>query len=84
LFPDTVGGLIGVNSWAIALAGAVVFFAVLYWLAHGMRCPGCGVNLLWYGLSHAKSGNWLDWLFNQSVCPKCGYRAAGKSASIDH
>jgi hypothetical protein len=83
LFPETVSGLIGLSSWSIALSGAVVFFALLYWLAYGLRCPKCRVNLFWYGLSHAKSGNWLDWIFKQSVCPKCGYRAMGKSVSTD-
>jgi hypothetical protein len=83
LFPETVSELIGVSSWPIALAGAVIFFVLLYWLAYGLRCPSCRVNLFWYGLGHAKSGSWLDWIFKQSVCPKCGYRATGKSASTD-
>jgi hypothetical protein len=81
LFPGTVSELIGVSSWPIALAGAVIFFVLLYWLAYGLRCPGCRVNLFWYGLGHAKSGSWLDWILKQSVCPKCGYRATGESAS---
>jgi hypothetical protein len=57
LFPETVSGLIGVSSWSIELVGAIVFFALLYWLAYGLKCPGCGVNLFWYGLGHTKSGN---------------------------
>jgi len=83
LFPEKLSGLLGVSSWVIALAGAIVFFALLYWLAYGLRCPSCRVNLFWYGFGHAKSGNWLDWIFRQSVCPKCGYRATGKSATTE-
>jgi hypothetical protein len=74
LFPETLSGLFGLASWSIALAGAIVFVVLLYWLAHGLRCPACRVNLFWYGLGHAPFGNWLDWLLKQSVCPKCGYR----------
>jgi hypothetical protein len=80
LFPQTVSGWIGTSSWVIELGGAIVFIVLLYWLAHGLKCPGCGVNLFWYGLGHAKSGNWLDWLLRQSVCPKCGYRESGEPA----
>jgi hypothetical protein len=79
LFPDTVSRLIGMSSWSVELVGAIVFVVLLYWLAHGLKCPGCGVNLFWYGLGHAKSGNWLDWLLKQSACPKCGYRATEES-----
>jgi hypothetical protein len=81
LFPETVGRLLGVSTLVSGLGGAIVFVVVLYWLAQGLKCPGCGINLFWYGLGHAKSGNWLDWLLKQSTCPKCGYRSVHESAS---
>jgi hypothetical protein len=79
LLPDTLSGWIGISSWLLELAAAIVFFVLLYWLAYGLRCPGCGINLFWYGLGRAGSGNWLEWMLRQSTCPKCGYRAGGGS-----
>lgn len=73
LFPESVGRLIGVDSWIPSVGGIVLFGVTLFLLAHGLKCPGCGINLFWYALAHAKNANWLDWMFKQSVCPKCGY-----------
>jgi ribosomal protein S27AE len=81
LFPETLGNLVGVSAWWIELTGAILFFALLYWLASGMKCPGCGANLFWYGLGHAKYGDWLNWMFKQSACPKCGHRPSAPTAS---
>jgi DNA-directed RNA polymerase subunit RPC12/RpoP len=74
LFSESVGGWIGVSSGYVGLAGALVLVVLLFTLARALRCPRCRVNLFFYALGHAKSANWLDWLLNQSVCPKCGYR----------
>ena len=54
LFPEAGSRLFGVNPWVVELSGAMAFFALLYWLAHGFKCPGCGVNLFWHSLGHAK------------------------------
>ncbi len=81
LFAEPISRLIAVSSWYLELAGALTFIVLLYWLAQGLKCPGCRVNLFWYALGHAKSGNWLDWLLKQSVCPKCGHRESNEHAS---
>jgi hypothetical protein len=73
LFPEFVGGLLGVDAWILGVVGVVLFGLILFLLAHGLKCPGCRINLFWYGIAHAKYANWLDWILKQSVCPKCGY-----------
>jgi DNA-directed RNA polymerase subunit RPC12/RpoP len=78
LLPDQLGSIVGRESWQIELFGVVLFAGVLIWLARGMKCPACGVNLFWHAVGHAKSGNWLDSLFRESKCPKCGH-GAGKT-----
>lgn len=78
LFSEAVGEFIGVNSRLLELVSAVFFFSTLYWLAYGAKCPGCGINLFWYGLANAKNANWVNWILMQPSCPKCGYRETGK------
>jgi hypothetical protein len=80
LFPGYISALVGLDSLPVGLSGLLIFGVGTFWLAHWLKCPGCGINLFLYGLNHAKYGNWLEWLFKQSVCPKCGYRATGESA----
>ncbi len=75
LFPQVLSEMIGAASWIVELIAVVAVVVLIYWLAAGLKCPSCGVNLFWYGLGHAKYGNWLDWLLTQSTCPKCGYTA---------
>lgn len=74
LFPGAIGNLIGVSAWIVELSGVPGAFGTLWWLAYGMKCPSCGINLFWYAVGYAKNLNWLDWVFHQSVCPKCGYK----------
>jgi hypothetical protein len=73
LFPGTASKTIGVSEWQVAIAGIVFFAVIIFWLARGMKCPACGVNLFWHAFGHAKYGNWLDWLLRGTSCPKCGY-----------
>lgn len=81
LFPGAASGPLGVSAWVLE-SGAVSGFAVLlYWLARGLKCPKCGVNLLWHVFGHAKYGNWLEWMLGLSACPKCGYRETPSAGS---
>jgi len=77
IFAESIAARAGIESWIVGLGGIVVFALVLFSMARGLTCPGCGVNLFWYGFAHARNANWLDWMFKQSVCPKCGYSEAG-------
>ena len=74
LFPQVLSSMIGTTSWVVELIAVGAFVVLIYWLASGMKCPACRVNLFWYGLGRAKYGNWLEWLLTQSSCPKCGHK----------
>lgn len=74
LFGGTVSGWLGVDEVPTKLLGLAVFVISLYWVASNLKCPACGLNLLWYAFGHAKDANWLEWLLHQTECPKCGHR----------
>src|SRR5689334_12945344 len=74
LFPQPLANLFGVDAWIAAAICAMAFGSSFWILAHGMKCPACGVNLFWHGLGNAKYGNWLRWMKTLSLCPKCGFR----------
>ena len=81
LFPGFFSALFGVAEWLIALLGVVAFATLSFWMAYGMRCPVCRLNLFWYAVGHAKSGNWLNWLLSETTCPQCGY-SSGKGEKV--
>jgi hypothetical protein len=74
LFSEAISELVGMESWILSLIGVALFAFVLFFVAHGIKCPSCKVNLFWYGLANAKHANWFDWMLNQVECPKCRYR----------
>lgn len=78
LLGEQISGAIGLDSWAVQLLGAVVFFVTLLVLAQGGKCPSCRTNLLFYAIGNTPGGNWLEWLRNAKNCPKCGFKSPAK------
>ena len=70
-----LGGLtvIASNQTAIlvVLAGIVFGVASFVYSCSAIRCPSCGARWVWLGISGKSTGQWLNWLLNQSSCPKC-------------
>ena len=62
------GGSTKIAAWAL-LVGLLSMPAT--WFA--LRCPKCGARWLWMAVSKQKSLQWLDWLYAQKVCPRCGH-----------
>jgi hypothetical protein len=88
LFPSFIGSLLRLEPWSIAAAGVLALLMGIFWSASGTKCPGCNLNLLWHGMTHAKNADWFTWVVNASACPRCGYpesdhseRRAGKAQS---
>lgn len=73
LFPEFLGDRLRLESWQVGAAGLFIFVCVLIWMAYGVKCPGCGVNLFLHAVGYTKGGNWLHWLLHADTCPKCGY-----------
>jgi hypothetical protein len=54
-----------------AVAVAVLAFT---WTCLVVRCPGCGLRLLWYAVSKLPHSSWLTWVFQFTECPGCQQR----------
>ena len=80
-FGGTLSGWLGVDAVPTKLLGLAVFVISLYWLASNLKCPACGLNLLWHAFGNAKDANWLGGLLHQTVCPRCGYQQKSHAGS---
>jgi len=74
LFPMKFAQIFAVDPIAINLAALSLTLAALVGASLSIRCPKCGLSLVWHGLSQEKIGEWLSWLLNVRVCPRCGFR----------
>lgn len=64
----------------VVIGGVFLGLASFVYGCFAIRCPNCGVRWVWLGVSGKSSGQWLEWLLNQSSCPKCEYVASGENA----
>lgn len=76
LFSGSIGSVVKLQPWHIAVAGLFALVVGLYWSASGARCPSCRLNLLWHGMAHARHADWFTWLVAVRSCPRCGYSAS--------
>ena len=79
LFPGLISSLLKLEAWAAVAAGTLALLMGIYWSASGAKCPSCGLNLLWYGMTHAKNADWFTWVVNARSCPRCDYPKSGRS-----
>jgi hypothetical protein len=56
------------------IIGFTVLAALLFgWAMLSVRCPRCGVRLLWKAAREHSPGEWLRWLGELRRCPACEY-----------
>lgn len=79
LFSGSIGSVLKLQSWLIAVVGLLALVVGLYWSASGAKCPSCRLNLLWHGMTHAQNADWFTWLVTVRSCPRCGYPASDRS-----
>ena len=72
-FDQQLSASIGVARHLPAFVGTVLGFATLGVSVVAVRCPECGVSLVWFALSKKTVTGWLAWLLDETTCPKCGY-----------
>ena len=41
------------------------------WLCLTVRCPRCGVRILWLAVRSRPANDWFPWLISLTSCPKC-------------
>ena len=77
-----VGAYLGIHASAVELVGLAFGVITLIVGCLIIRCPSCGLSLLWHALSKKSLAKWLEWLLDVQTCPRCGFsHAAAPSES---
>lgn len=71
--PNNVANAVGASPVAVTLGSVALGVAVLIGATLSVRCPACGLSLVWYALSKQAHHAWLSWLLDTKACPRCGF-----------
>lgn len=63
------------------MVGAVVNLAAMAYHSRAIRCPRCGYNLSWHGVSKVSLTGGSKWLLELDACPQCGLAPAAEAVS---
>ena len=78
-----IGRQIGIEPALVSLAASALGLVVLVAASLLIRCPSCGLSLVWYGVSKQSANAWLSWLLGAEVCPRCGFQHRSGDAHHD-
>lgn len=67
-----VAGVIGTSPVGIMFTGMALGVVAPVGASLSVRCPRCGLRLVWYALSRQSHHAWLSWLLGLQTCPRCG------------
>lgn len=73
LAPGWVSTLFNVPRTAVMLVAPLAVVSVLAVGLLTVRCPQCGLRLLWRAMRTQPAGAWLAWLLRLKKCPGCGH-----------
>lgn len=71
--PGWVSALFNAPSTAVTLVALPAFAGVLVVALLTVRCPQCGLRLMWRAMRTQPAGAWLVWLLHLKKCPGCGH-----------
>jgi hypothetical protein len=74
LVPQPLAAMFGVSPTLITLSATAAGLALLIGACLSVRCPACGLSLVWHGVSKKAASGWLSWLLDVQTCPRCGHR----------
>src|SRR3989344_7172998 len=77
LFSNQLASIFAINLLAVNIGSILVSFAAIVGASLSIRCPQCGLSLVWHGLSQKNIGEWLLWLPGGSKYPRWGGSFAG-------
>jgi endogenous inhibitor of DNA gyrase (YacG/DUF329 family) len=72
-FDAWFAGALRLNRYIPTLIGTGLGLATLVAACIAVRCPSCGMSLVWHAVSKKPFGAWLEWLLTETTCPKCGF-----------
>lgn len=64
----------GINRTLLTLGATAGFLSVLIGACQSIKCPSCGLSLVWHGVSKKSASNCLVWLLDVRTCPRCGHQ----------
>ncbi len=79
-FDQQVSAFTGVPKYLPTLVGTLLAFMTLAISVAAVKCPNCGVSLIWFAMSQETAGGWLAWLLRESTCPKCRFSVESNDA----
>ena len=68
----------GTDAVYVALVSLAIAVPSFLLMIVSVRCPHCGLRIVWYGVSKKDHREWFTWLMTVEQCPNCGYVAPGK------
>lgn len=74
LAPAFLAAAFGTSPTVLTLAATAGGLTLLIGTCLSVRCPSCGLSLVWHGVSKKPASNWLVWLLDVRTCPRCGHR----------
>lgn len=60
------------TTFLVATTLFVLTWVTVAWGCLAIRCPRCGLRLLWEALRGQPAMQWLFWLQDMRACPRCG------------
>jgi len=69
-FDQKIALFLGLPSYAPTLIGTALGLATLLMASVTIRCPSYKLSLAWFAISKQPSNLWLNWLLNETVCPR--------------
>jgi len=77
-FQFALARVTGTDAVYVALVSLAIAVPAFLLMVVSVRCPHCGLRIVWYGVPKKDHREWFTWLTTVEQCPNCGYVALGK------
>jgi len=71
--PEGASGALSPRPVILEVVATVIGLGAMFAAWASVRCPNCGLKLVWHAMSTKSANDWLRWLLDAESCPKCGY-----------
>ena len=72
-FQFPLARILGTEAVYVAFVSAAVAVPAFLLMVFSVRCPRCGLRIVWYGVSKKDHREWFTWVTTLERCPGCGY-----------
>jgi len=71
--PEGATAALSLRPVMLKLVATAIGLGVMFVAWTSVRCPNCGLRLVWHAMSTNSANDWLRRLLDAKSCPKCGY-----------